>query len=241
MFTYQEVFANKKSILFVTAHPDDTMVYFAGLIGQLSKDKKDVYVVVVTDGSRGSQDDAISEEDLAKLRFDEEIAALQFLGVPTEHIFCLGYKEGEVESNMKLIGEVSKYIRKYKIDIVCTHEPSLQYQHTYDKSGFFVQHRDHRKAGEAVIDAAYPFSRDRSFFPEQIKEGLEPHSVFELLLTDEQDCNFKFDYTENVEEKRWAMRLHKSQFNEDFINAVVDDMKMNDRYYENFRYVKLLW
>src|SRR3989344_5713531 len=241
MFTYEQIFKDKTNILFVMAHPDDILVYFAGLINKLRKDNKNVYAVTVTNGARGSKEAKISEEKLAEQRIQEEISALEFLKVPKENFFCLNYKDGEIESTMKLIGEISYYIRKYKIDIVCTHEPDLIYEATYNNDGCFVQHRDHRKVGEATIDAVYPFARDRSFFPEHQKEGIEPRSIYELLLTDEKGSNFHFDYTKDLETKKSAMRLHKSQFNEEFINQVVDDMKKDDRYFEMFKYVKLLW
>jgi LmbE family N-acetylglucosaminyl deacetylase len=241
MFTYSQIFADKQNILFVTAHPDDTLVYFGALIGRLRREKKNVYVVVVTNGARGSGDRVISEESLAAQRILEEKAALAKLDVLEDHIFCLGYKDGEVESNMSLIGEISKFVRKFKIDLVGTHEPGLQYQHTYDKTGFFVQHRDHRKVGEAVIDAVYPFSRDRSFFPEHASEGIEPHTLFDILLTDEKDCNFDFEYTQDLEQKKAAMREHKSQFDENFITAVVEAVKSDNKYLEKFRYLKLNW
>lgn len=241
MFTYSDIFSDKKTVLFVTAHPDDCLVYFAALIGRLRQDNKQVCVLLVTNGARGSKDVKISEEILAKIRLEEEKKALGFLQVPEENFFCLDYKDGEVESDMMLIRKISFYIRKYKADVVATHEPGLIYQSTYNNDGFFVQHRDHRKVGEAVIDAAYPFARDRSFFPEQLKEGVEPHSVYNLLLTDETGSNFHFDYTEELETKKSAMRIHKSQFDEDFINAVVNDMKSGDRFVEKFKYVKLLW
>lgn len=241
MFTYDQIFKDKNNVLFVMAHPDDILVYFAGLINKLRKESKNVWVVTVTNGARGSRDTVISEEKLAKQRVEEEISALEYLKVPKDNFFCLNYKDGEVESTMKLIEEVSYFIRKYKADIVCTHEPSLFYEPTYNNDGFFVQHRDHRKVGEAVIDAVYPFARDRSFFPEHQKEGIAPRSIYELLLTDEKGSNFHFDYTEEIEAKKAAMRLHKSQFNEEFINQIVDDMKRDDRFFEMFKYVKLLW
>lgn len=241
MFTYNQIFEKKQRILFFPAHPDDIMVYFAGLIHQLRKDKKDVFVVTVSNGARGSKDTIISEEELAKTRLDEEIAGLEYLKVPKENHVCLNYKDGEVESNMQLIGDIVRYIRKFKPDIVCTHEPTGIYMPVSDGSGFWVQHRDHRKVAEAVVDAAYPFSRDRSFFPEHAKEGLEPHTVYDLLLTEENGVNFKFDYTEDVEIKKAAMRIHKSQMDENFINAVVNGIRENDRYLEYFNYIHLLW
>jgi LmbE family N-acetylglucosaminyl deacetylase len=241
MFTYSEIFNTKKSVLIVTAHPDDCLVYFAALIHQLRTDRKEVFVVVVTNGARGSKESKISEDALAAVRINEEKAALSYLNVPEKNLVCLAYKDGEAESNMTLIGQISFVIRKQKADIVCTHEPGLIYQATYNNDGYFVQHRDHRKVGEAVIDAVYPFARDRSFFPEHAEKGAEPRTVYDLLLTDEAGSNFHFDYTDTVEIKKNAMRIHKSQFNEEFIEAVVNDMKTDNRYYEKFKYVKLLW
>jgi len=241
MYSYSQVFTDKKTALFVTAHPDDVLVFFGGLIHQLIKDKKNVYVVVTTNGARGSRENDISEVELAKQRLAEERAALQSLGLPEDNVFCLGYLDGEVESNMKLIGEIAKYLRKYKVDIVCTHEPSQIYLQNYDKSGFFVQHRDHRKVGEAVIDAVYPFSRDKSFFPEHYVDGIVQHSVYDILLTDEKDCNFNFDLTANLELKKQAMRSYKSQFSEETIESIIQAFTFEGKQLEKFNYVKLLW
>lgn len=241
MYTYNQIFDSKKRILFFPAHPDDIMVYFGGLIARLVKDKKEIFVVTVSNGARGSKDTVISEEELAKKRLAEEIAGLEYLGIPKENHVCLNYKDGEVESNMELIGKVSKYIRTFKPDIVCTHEPTGIYIPTSSGEGYWVQHRDHRKVAEAVVDAAYPFSRDRSFFPEHAQEGLEPHTVYDLLLTEENGVNFKFDYTDQLETKKAAMRLHKSQMDEAFIKDVVEAIKENDRYLEYFNYIHLLW
>lgn len=241
MFTYQEIFSSKQKILFVTAHPDDLVVFFGALIHTLTSEQKEVYVLLVTNGARGSRENTIAEADLAKQRLAEETACLEKLGVDKANFFCLGYADGEVESDMKLIGEIAKYIRKFKVDMVATHEPSLQYLETYEKNGFFVQHRDHRKIGEAVIDAVYPFSRDRSFFTDHYAEGIEPHEVFDILLTDEKGNNFNFDYTDNVEAKKEAMRAHKSQFSEETIEAILNAFKQDGRNLESFHYLKLLW
>jgi LmbE family N-acetylglucosaminyl deacetylase len=241
MFTYQEVFANKNKVMFVMAHPDDAVVYYGALIYKLRQDHKEVFVVTVTDGSRGCGDKAISEEELGKLRLQEELSALKYLGVDPQNFVCLKYKDGEVESNYKLIGEITKYVRQFKAEVVCTHEPTAIYQPTYAKDGFFVQHRDHRKIAEAVVDSAYPFSRDRSFFPEHLEEGIEPHSFYEIVMTDEITSNFDLDYTDDLEIKKQALRLHQSQFDEGGINEIVDAVKFDGRYMERYFYVKLLW
>lgn len=223
------------------AHPDDVIVFYGYLIHQLRQDNKDVYVLLGTNGARGSRDNDISEAELAKKRIAEETAALKALGVAADKLFCLGYADGEMESDLKLIGEISYYLRKYKIDIVCTHEPTLQYLPTHAKDGYFVQHRDHRKIGEAVIDAVYPFSRDRSFFPEHYVEGIEPYEIYDILLTDEKEANFILDFTENVEIKRQAMRAHQSQFSEETITDILNVFSENGRNLEKSHYLKLRW
>ena len=96
MFTYDQIFANKKNILFVMAHPDDILVYYAALVDKLVKDKKNIYVLTVSNGARGSRGNIISEKELAKKLLDEEIAALKFLGVPKENVRSLNYKDGEL-------------------------------------------------------------------------------------------------------------------------------------------------
>jgi LmbE family N-acetylglucosaminyl deacetylase len=241
MYTYEQIFADKQNILFVTAHPDDVVVYYGALIPKLVKDKKNIFVVTVTDGCRGSGAKDISEEELGRLRIGEELGALKYLGVPPENNACLGYKDGEVESNFKLIGEIAKYIRTFRADIVCTHEPTGIYMTTYDKSGFFIQHRDHRKTAEAVVDAVYPFSRDKAFFPEQLKDGVEPRTIYEIVMTDEIESNVHLDYTEYSETKKRALMLHKSQFDEGGAQEILDSVKFDGKYEERYMYVKLLW
>lgn len=241
MFTYTDIFPDKQRFLFVTAHPDDLVVFFGALIHRLCSEGKEVYVLLATNGARGSRGNMISEAELADQRLAEEKDCLHILGIDESHLVCLGCKDGEVESDLQLIGQIAKYIRKYKVDLVATHEPCFQYVATAAKNGFFVQHRDHRKIGEATIDAVYPFSRDRSFFPEHYEEGLEPHQVYDLLLTDEKECNFEFDYSEALEAKKAAMRAHVSQFDEEKIEAVLHMFKKNGKNVEKFNYVKLLW
>ncbi len=200
-----------------------------------------MFVITVTNGARGSRENIISEEILSKKRTEEEIAALKILGVPKKNTVCLNFKDGEVESNLALIGKISRYIRKWKVNIVGTHEPSMQYLMTYDKSGYFIQHRDHRKVGEATIDAVYPFSRDMSFFPEHQREGLSHHSVYDILLTDEKEYNFELDHTAEVEIKRKALLEHKSQIDENSAEEILKAFSLDGKHFEKFQYLKLLW
>ena len=240
-YTYEEIFNDKKTILFFPAHPDDVIVFFGALIHKLIKDKKNVYVATVSNGNRGSRENEVGEKELAEKRQIEEKNALKHLGLPLENYFSLDQPDGEVENNLSLVEKISFYIRKLKPDLVATHEPQTIYSETYNQDGYFVHHRDHRKTGEAVIDSVYPYARNRSFFPDQSKKGLEPFSVYDVLLTDEAGSNFDFDYTNEVQTKMEALKMHASQFSENDAQEIVDSVKFGDKYLEKFKYLKLLW
>ncbi len=240
MYTYQQVCGDKKRVLFVTAHPDDSGVFFGALISQLRSEGKEVYVLLVTTGARGSRDDVISENLLAEKRLAEETACLSVLGVAKENIFCLGYADGEVESDLTLIGQIAYYLRTNKIDLVATHEPTLQYVPVPGQQGFSIQHRDHRKIGEAVLDAVYPFALNRSFFPEHAAQGVEPHTVLEVLLTPENGYNLEFDFTDTCAQKRTALAKHASQFSAEIIERILTMFARDGRNFERYSYIKLL-
>lgn len=243
MYSYEDIFSNKKRVLFVTAHPDDVDAYFGGLLAKLNQDNKETFVLVITGGARGSREKEIAEEELQAIRIEEQKEALKILGAKDGNFESLCYLDGEVENNMELIGKIAKYIRKFKPDIVCTHEP-FGYYHRFEMKGqtyFSVNHRDHRNTGLSTLDAVYPFSRDRSFFPEHLAELLEPYTIMEVFLSGDGATNTKIDISQVVEEKKKALLCHKSQFEEGSIDEMMEYFKEGDKYIENGNYLKLAW
>jgi len=239
MYFYKDIFSGKKKILFVGAHPDDIVVFFGGTISKLTNDHKEVFVLDVTAGGRGSRDSDISEQDLEKIRLQEEGSALEILGVDKKHYKSLKYSDGEVENNLDLIGKISKEIRDFRPDIVCTHEPKdcyFQFRKT-DKS--YINHRDHRNTGLSVLDSVYPFSRDKSFFKEHLENGLKTHSLFEILLTGEAVQTARFDITDVVDLKRQALLKFTSQFTQNDVEDILLDYKEDDKFYEFGHYLNL--
>ncbi|MBU0570229.1 PIG-L family deacetylase [Patescibacteria group bacterium] len=245
MYSYEDIFTKKKRVLFVVAHPDDVDVFFGGTLARLKNDGKEAFVLIITNGGMGSGDRKISVSELAKNRKQEQTNALKNLGLSNDHFTSLNYLDGEVEDSMKLIGEISEVIRKFRPEIVCTHEPHGYYftRKSLDKKlkGSFINHRDHRNTGLATLDAVYPFSRDRSFFKNQLKNGLEPHSVFEIFLTENLDVNTRIDITDVIESKKKALLCHKSQFSEKIVEEIIGRRKVGKKYFERGNYIKLAW
>ncbi len=238
MLSYKDIFEDKKKILFVTAHPDDVDVMWAGTISKLRADKKEVFVVVMTNGARGSRENKISESKLAKIRIKEQEEALKATGVPAENFATLNYKDGEAENNMELIGKIAYYIRKFKPDIVATQDPVTIYG-TFEGNFGYVNHKDHRITGLATLDTVYPFSRDLSFFPEHAKLGITPHTVKEVIVMGEG--NVKIDITDVIQKKKNALLAHKSQFDPKGLDGMLDHWKKDGKYFETGNYFKLGW
>lgn len=181
-----------------------------------------------------------SEKDFAKLRIDEQIKGALQLGINREQIFNLNIPDGEFENTIDNIEKIVFHIREFKPDIVITHNPEDAIN-IFTESAKWVNHRDHRHTGLTVIDACYPYSRDRGFFPKQFSEsGLSPHNVNKLLFSDSYQHKDRkyFEITDQVNIKRNALEAHKFGIGE-YIDDYIDENKIGDRYFETLRYVEI--
>ena len=136
----------------------------------------------------------------------------------------------------ELLRDVVRYIRRLKPYAVFTHDPNQIVRN------MFINHPDHRCAGEVAIDAVYPIARNRPSFPELLDEGLEPHSVKEVYLWTASDVNFSVDITDVLEVKFEALRQHNSQF-QDF-GGTEERLRQfwrdeDGRFQERFRRIQL--
>lgn len=219
--------------LAIAAHPDDTEFGCAGTAALWSRQGWEFFYLICTNGSKGSSDPNLRPELLAPVRQREERAAAALLGV--KDVFFLNYEDAELTYSRELLGDVVRYIRLLKPYAVFTHDPE-----TIIVRNSFINHRDHRVAGLVAVDAVYPAARDRWNFPEQIEEGLEPHSVKELYIWGSEKADFIVDISEVVELKFQALLQHASQFGEEdeFLRFVRERWRGEDgRYTERFRRV----
>ncbi len=99
---------------------------------------------------------------------------------------------------------IVRQIRRFRPRIVLTSDPYRRY----------IWHRDHRIVGQVVLDAVFPFARDRLAYPELLAEGLAPHKVRELYFWGAEEINCRVDVTETFAIKIAALRCHQSQLRE---------------------------
>ena len=240
--SYDLIFKDKKRILVVMAHPDDAEIYAGATIARLIKDMKEVRIVKMTLGNKGSKEQEITEKDLGLLRTKEDADAMKVLGISRENNVYLSFGDGEVENSLKEIGAIAEQIRLFKPDLIITHNPE-NIIIRFDKDVNWINHRDHRNTGKSVIDASYPYSRDILFFPEQLKNpSCESHTTTEFLLVDYYDHKdtVAIDVTDFTDIRTKAIASHKSQYPQEKAQGSTDFFtKFDDseKRFERFRYV----
>lgn len=195
-----------KIILGVGAHQDDIDIGCSGTIAKWIKEGAEVFYLILTDGSKGSEDPKIPHKELIKIRKVEQQKAADLLGV--KQVFFLDFVDGELENTPALRKQIVKIIRQTKPTTVICWDPTLY----YDETRQIINHPDHRVGGEATLDSVYPFARNIRSFPELLDEGLEPHVVEELLMVNFAKANYFVDISDTIDKKIAAISCHKSQF-----------------------------
>ena len=192
-----------RTVLVVTAHPDDSEFGAGGTIARLVKEGKQVSYCVVTNGNKGTGDRAMTPERLARIREEEQRNAARVLGVTA--VEFLGFPDCEVENTRETRMAVSAAIRRHRPDLLICQNP-----HRTKNLG--ASHRDHRTVAGIALDCVYPLARDHMAFPELLAQGLEPHKVKEVHMMWWENPEIVVDITGFIDLKMEARACHASQF-----------------------------
>jgi LmbE family N-acetylglucosaminyl deacetylase len=199
-----ELISPLERALVVISHPDDAEFGAAATVARLTAAGTRVDYVVSTDGGKGTEDPAVTPEQLAATRAAEQRAAADVLGV-TE-IVHMGYPDGYLEPTIALRRDITRQIRRFRPDLVITLNPQRRTDHNP-----FIGHPDHLATGEATLAAVYPAARDRHNFPELLDEGFEPWKVRQVLIAGVDHPNLWVDVADTFEIGLRALRCHASQ------------------------------
>lgn len=197
-----------KNVLVMFPHPDDAELTAGGTVALLSDGGAEVTYCSATDGSMGAHDPSMTREDVAAIRRQEQTEAASVLAV--KDIEWLDFPDGFLPDIEILRQKMVTVIRKVRPDFLITLDPWLPYE----------AHPDHRKASlaavEAAIYAAFPLA-----YPDDMKQGLLPHSVPGIAFVLSAHPNTAIDITGIWDRKMKACLCHKSQFPEPLWSAVV--------------------
>jgi LmbE family N-acetylglucosaminyl deacetylase len=195
------------SALVVAAHPDDIEFGCAGTIARWASEGARVTYALLTNGAAGSSDPEMTRERLTELREAEQRAAAKVVGV--EQAEFLGYEDGLLEPSLEVRKEVVRLIRRVRPEVVVTTDPTTRYF-----ADRYINHPDHRAAGEVTLAAVIPGSDTRLAYPELLEEGLEPVKLVGVLLMMGPEPNLIVDIGDFLDKKLDSLRCHVSQIGE---------------------------
>ncbi len=194
-------------VLAVMAHPDDIEFMAGGTVARWARAGAQLHYCLLTDGNSGSRDPSLTPAALAKIRRVEQQAAGALFGVAS-YTF-LGHPDGRLVASVELRLEIARVIRRVRPDTVLTCDPRFLY------SPWYINHPDHRAAGEATLAAIMPIANTRLAALELLEEGLEPHDVGAVYLTIPDRATLWMPLEQaDMDGKIAAMHAHKSQIGE---------------------------
>ncbi|MGD2206434.1 MAG: PIG-L deacetylase family protein [Anaerolineae bacterium] len=189
-----------KSAMVIVAHPDDAEFTMAGTVAAWTRAGCRVTYVVCTDGNAGSHEPGMTREKLAEIRRAEQRAACATLGV--DEVIFLGYDDGQLQPTLDLRRDLVRIIRQYQPEVVLTSDPTRLL--VADR---YINHPDHRAAGQAALDAVAPASEMPLLWP----ETGEPHKVHRVYVYGNGEPNVWVDIGETLATKLAALKQHASQ------------------------------
>jgi LmbE family N-acetylglucosaminyl deacetylase len=189
------------------AHPDDAEFFCGGTVARWSREGCDVHYVCATDGSAGSNEPGTTREAMREVREREMRAASDILGVAS--VTFLGEVDGFLEVTPATRRKVTREIRRLRPDVLVAPDPARLWS-----GSSYINHADHKAAGELALCAVMPDAPTRVMFQELEGEGLEPFEVPNLYLSAEEADTF-VDITDSLAVKLKALSAHASQLGPD--------------------------
>jgi LmbE family N-acetylglucosaminyl deacetylase len=193
-----------RTILCVSAHPDDAEFGIAGSAAVWAREGRAVIFCLVTDGGAGTNEHTPDSAGLVPIRERESREAARILGV--KDVVFLGYPDGTLEPTLDLRRDLTRVIRRYRPDVVVCGDPTVRWY-----GNEYLNHPDHRAASSATLDAIFPSAETRAIFPELLAEGLEPHKVKEVLISHSLKPDIWIDISGTLDTKCMALKAHVSQ------------------------------
>jgi len=200
-----------RRVLAIYAHPDDPEVACGGTLARWAGEGAEVRLVVVNAGDKGSSDAATDPHVLTDKRAGEVAAAAQVMGLTAFEL--LGVPDGEAVNDPVLRGQLVGLVRAHRPDIVIAPDPTAVF---FGDS--YVNHRDHREVGWAVLDAVAPAAASPLYFPDQGP----PHQVRSLLLSGTLEPDAWVDVGASIDRKVAAVACHGSRVGDD--PGLVDEL-----------------
>jgi LmbE family N-acetylglucosaminyl deacetylase len=198
-------------VLAVFGHPDDAEISAGGTMARWAKEGREVHLLVLTNGDRGSQDPAMDRAELARTRAVETEAAGRVLGLAGVQL--LDNHDGDLVNAADVRAEVVRAVRRIRPTILLSCDPTAWFF-----ANRYYNHSDHRTAGVIALDSVFPGAGNPHFYPEHLSvDGLEVWSVSKVWLGWSNETNHYQDVTGFMDTKLKALGEHASQVQGDLL------------------------
>ena len=189
--------------LAVFAHPDDPEVGCGGTLARWTAAGAEVHLVIANRGDKGSTDATTDPEELAAARAEEVARAAAVLGLASvEH---LGHPDGEIDNDAALRARLVEIVRRLRPDALVAPDPTAVF---FGDS--YVNHRDHRQLGWAVLDSLVPAA-----MPLYVPGSGAAHQVGLVLLAGTLEADAWVDIAAVLDVKVAAVACHESRLGSD--------------------------
>ncbi|MCO5298118.1 MAG: PIG-L family deacetylase [Fimbriimonadaceae bacterium] len=189
--------APEARVLIVTAHPDDEEFYLGGLLARLHDGGADIQLVAMTDGDKGYYWFQDASAN-RRIRRAEQTEASAQTSVHTP-VF-LGFQDGRLRAGDREVAALRAQIRAYRPRWV------LAFDSLYPPR---FSHRDHRRAGAIA------------------EEAVKGTGTQWLMRFSTRAPNFVVDVTDQWEEHKRLVAIHKSQFYGERLERVTNLIESN--------------
>lgn len=193
-------------VLCIFAHPDDEAFGPGGTIALLAQ-KRDVYIICVTNGDMEEQFVKNHVNNLEKVRHTELIQSAKILGV--KKVFFLQFKDGSLNNNIyhEVASKIEEIIAIVKPDTILTYEP-------HGVSG----HLDHIAVSFITTYVFYKNEQLKTLFYycqlEDITNNFKDYFVYVPQGFKESEIDIQYDISQVWELKIQAMKTHVSQIHD---------------------------
>ena len=186
--------------LAVYAHPDDPDVSCGGTLARWVAEGCEVHILVCTNGDKGTTDPEVAPAALATLRSREMEQAAKVLALAGHH--ALGHPDGEIEDTAGLREQIVRFVRDLRPDAVLCPDPTAVF---FGED--YLNHRDHRVTGFAVLDALSPAAALPNYFP----SAGPAHQTSVAYMSGTLEPSVWVDISATIGQKVAAVSCHKSQ------------------------------
>jgi len=220
-----------KTLLAVSAHPDDIEFAAGGTMFKFKDDGYDIYLIVATNGENGFKISHKPKKERVEIRYKEQMKASKLLGV--KKVFFLNYRDCYLRNDEELRDKIARIIKKVKPYIVFSFDPG---NHRFESIN--LNHHDHRVIAEAAFDAVFA-ARNR-----YIMKG-ESHAVEKFYFYGTEKPNHYENITKYIDKKINLIKQHRSQYYDEesmakWVKEHLSSYTKKYKFSERFRIVKIV-